>query len=732
MEIGIGISLTRRRRRTVRPFIARLFANGEAGGFFRARASTMLSDGEPASLAALVDTATNLTQNTYDAVQTSDALKPVYGFAPPVPRRNLLTASHVFDDPIWALNDAELDELPGGGYQLRPVFSATNVAPTILRNVTFHGETGPRLNQVRVRPLDLTRIQLSLSSGITANAEAAGAALFEMTEEAHNAGTVIISPRALAGYTPPDFSLPVDDPEYNIWTLWVATDANPVVAQRRFSLSLVAPGAAASGSGASIRQTWTGAEQGVALFAAQGEASLSPTPIQRVETDLQWFDPAFDCAPPALFNTGGNRALNVTFPDLGEDATVAFVTEAGVTIQTGQTIGAGARNIMPTGADRLYAYLVSARALTADEATGVAAGLARLARECEPLVAPEPGDHTVFRWSDGGVVEFAANGDLITPDPATVNVVTLSGVQAPDVQYRQTLTETWLDARDGVFSVDIGNEPAVRQNPVLVDDGSDYVIIQGGRVQGQVDLEADWADLYQSSGTNSAAVYARNSSNILMRGWQVEQCWDGFRMGGTQGRATFQIESCYIHRSRDDALENERGVEGEVRDCLFDDVFSGISLTASDTSAPDYPLRQFRVFTVRDTMLRMRQYLRNGVIRHGAPFKMGNESCQLRLINTVVAIDAEFAEAGPNQNGARWSRLWSKLRPESAGNYLLNLSDTPLESAGSTVAAKTAYEGALASPAFTILEGEAARDFSAAWKADFFSAHPEFTEPGGE
>lgn len=66
-------------------------------------------------------------------------------------------------------------------------------------------------------------------------------------------------------------------------------------------------------------------------------------------------------------------AINATFPDLGTAATVAFASNLGVTIQTAQTIGAGAFDILRD--QDLYAMIVINRALTAGETTDVTAYL---------------------------------------------------------------------------------------------------------------------------------------------------------------------------------------------------------------------------------------------------------------------------------------------------------------------------------------------------------------------
>jgi len=65
----------------------------------------------------------------------------------------------------------------------------------------------------------------------------------------------------------------------------------------------------------------------------------------------------------------GGDSLNSTLPDLGTDATVAYASDQGITIQTGQTIGAGAFDVLRDS--QLFGMIVVDRALTAAETAQV-------------------------------------------------------------------------------------------------------------------------------------------------------------------------------------------------------------------------------------------------------------------------------------------------------------------------------------------------------------------------
>ncbi|MDG1282417.1 MAG: hypothetical protein P8O10_14045 [Pseudorhodobacter sp.] len=74
-----------------------------------------------------------------------------------------------------------------------------------------------------------------------------------------------------------------------------------------------------------------------------------------------------------LYRDGVDDALPVTLPDLGSNATIAFASDQAASILTGQTVAAGAFDILRH--QRLFAMLVIDRALNASEAQQLAAYL---------------------------------------------------------------------------------------------------------------------------------------------------------------------------------------------------------------------------------------------------------------------------------------------------------------------------------------------------------------------
>jgi RTX calcium-binding nonapeptide repeat (4 copies) len=231
--------------------------------------------------------------------------------------------------------------------------------------------------------------------------------------------------------------------------------------------------------------------------------------------------------------------------------------------------------------------------------------------------------------------------------------------------------------------------------PFQVSGAGNGLLIKGGTITGEVSQTGDWESTY----INSAALRVNSANSFVIDDWTITQPWDGIRPGGT---GTFVIEDTYIANSRDDAVENDDAIGGTIRDSLFDNVFSGVSLGDGDVDGSD------NTVTMDGMLLGMKEYLYKGEMTHGSPFKLdkGTGSADvvpdIKFINNVVAIE-DVSHIGME----RLQRAWDKT-VESTGNYYLNLSDTPLPS-----------DYPKPGEGWTILQGQAAREYwdkaHAAW-----------------
>ena len=241
---------------------------------------------------------------------------------------------------------------------------------------------------------------------------------------------------------------------------------------------------------------------------------------------------------------------------------------------------------------------------------------------------------------------------------------------------------------------------------------SDNVVFDGGEIWGEISQTADWSSIYNHMATGFRV---SDSANVTIRNVHIDSTWDGIRFipdstlnvanGSSNG---WLVEDVWMSNIRDDAIENDFAHTGTLRDSLLDGVFSAFG-TVNDQSAHG-------VLTVDDSIIIMKDYLKDGVMVHGSPFKFNTDHPEnnpdLQIFNSIIAVQ------DPTHNGmARLKEAWANLT-ESSGNYYLNLSDTPFPS-----------NYPLPPKGFIILQGQEARDFLAAEKAKWLAEHDYAATP---
>ena len=238
------------------------------------------------------------------------------------------------------------------------------------------------------------------------------------------------------------------------------------------------------------------------------------------------------------------------------------------------------------------------------------------------------------------------------------------------------------------------------------------VVFDGGEIWGEVSQTGEWAAIYNHMATGFRI---SNSPNTTIRNVHIDGTWDGIRFiphstlnvanGNSNG---WLVEDVWMTNIRDDAIENDFAHTGTLRDSLLDGVFSAFG-TVNDQSAHG-------VLTVDDSIIIMKDYLKDGVMVHGSPFKFNTDHPEnnpdLRIFNSIIAVQ------DPTHNGmARLTEAWANLT-ESSGNYYLNLSDTPFPP-----------NYPLPPTGFIILQGQEARDFLAAETAKWLAEHDYASDP---
>ena len=227
----------------------------------------------------------------------------------------------------------------------------------------------------------------------------------------------------------------------------------------------------------------------------------------------------------------------------------------------------------------------------------------------------------------------------------------------------------------------------INRYPFQVVNNDPGVRIIGGTVNGKVSMTLDWRDAYE----NSAAVRVEDTRLATIEDWRITNAWDGIRVNGSS--EGFKIDNVWLSNIRDDAVENDVGMSGTISNSLFEDVFVGLSMASRDG-----PNRSSEVVTIDNVMIGMKSYSYKGSDTHMSPFKIYSTSPKMEIHDTIIAIE-DVTHHGISALERAWDKVIS-----SSGNYLLNLSDTPLPS-----------NYPMPKSGFTILQGQEARAF---WNAE--------------
>ncbi len=287
-----------------------------------------------------------------------------------------------------------------------------------------------------------------------------------------------------------------------------------------------------------------------------------------------------------------------------------------------------------------------------------------------------------------------------------MSTITLTGAYKYLAQRLSGLsTGTIVDAHLATFIQDnwAGDGGGDNPYPFQVVQVSGATII-GGTIIGQVDQKSDWRTVYDHG--NSAGVRIEDAPNAIIKDWRISNTWDAIRVSWNS--QNFLIEDVWVTNARDDAVENDRLQSGTIRDSLFDGVFGGISIDPSSSSPVD---GHTQTVTLDGVLMRLQPSLYLGEMTHESFIKTdsatnGTVTPHLRFINNVIAIE------DPTHHSFR-SMLdaWAHT-VESRGNYYLNLSDTPLPS-----------DYPMPPAGWTILQGQAARDFWEQARTDWVDRH---------
>ncbi len=227
-----------------------------------------------------------------------------------------------------------------------------------------------------------------------------------------------------------------------------------------------------------------------------------------------------------------------------------------------------------------------------------------------------------------------------------------------DVRLKELPQDTQVDLSGAFFSVSNSkNESPTRfqsckkgaqktnRYPIAI-ESSPSVLVVGGRFNGKVPLNSDWVWTY----CNSAALRVEQSPHARLVGQRMRRVWDAIRI--QDGSDGFLIDQVWLTDVRDDCLENDYLMAGQVRDSLLDGCFAGLSF------APGEKLKRRPTIVVDRVLMRLESYNYRGEARHALPFKMKYRSVNLRVRNSILAFESSNLVGG-KYLGQMWKSVQS-------------------------------------------------------------------------
>jgi hypothetical protein len=244
--------------------------------------------------------------------------------------------------------------------------------------------------------------------------------------------------------------------------------------------------------------------------------------------------------------------------------------------------------------------------------------------------------------------------------------------------------------------------------PLMIEGAGspDDIEVYGGTTLGNLDPNMYWGPR-PNSGTiyndwNSGALFG-SDANFHFHDWTfgvnggISHVFDAMRLRGANKHHV--IERVTLHGCRDDVLETDTIVDGSVtiRDCLFEDAFSGLSATNSANA---------RIFYLDNVMLSLARYrylVTDSSFNHGPMWKVDSSSTTPTWVvnNCVFAYPTVVYTPPFGRTAAAFSR-WS-----GSNNYLLFFGTKP-------GGYPTIPSG------FTVLEGQTAINYWNSRRADYF------------
>ncbi len=184
--------------------------------------------------------------------------------------------------------------------------------------------------------------------------------------------------------------------------------------------------------------------------------------------------------------------------------------------------------------------------------------------------------------------------------------------------------------------------------------GSRNIVVLGGRIVGQQPRELPWRimkKIYDGDGVRIEA-----SGELIVDGNYVENVEDGF---SPRGDGYWILRNSHMRYIRDDFVENDRLLSGEITNCLADGVYVFLSARpGKNADETKLDQREPPVVKIRDTLVHLQPMPYDGDMKLGKQrfikdgkacgklFKWSRWSGSVDVTNCIFRVDA-MAAAGP-------------------------------------------------------------------------------------
>lgn len=352
MKIVTGLSLTSascRPNHGWQPTV--LFRGGEQGALFTpSQGAALFSDPEgtvTAQFGGSVALMNDASGKSVNAVQATASARPIYGRVPAMGRRNLLEETETLVSGIWTVTEATTAPEGDGVVSITPSTNKT-AHSAYLVDFTTWDDNGDYTYSIEVKGSDTGVFDIVRFASRDKGNTFPGVWV-DLTDGSKEDRQ---SPTATT----------VTDMGDGWYRITLTANAGTGAATALFQIVLASGGTSSfAGDGSAA----------LLVRKPQAEAGATATDYQRVGSTHDVTEDGVRSL--AYLYADGDDELEATLPDLGTDATVAYASDQGVTIQTGQTIGAGAFDVLRD--DMLFGMVVIDRALTTAETARLTAWL---------------------------------------------------------------------------------------------------------------------------------------------------------------------------------------------------------------------------------------------------------------------------------------------------------------------------------------------------------------------